>query len=67
MLSYLEELMYPCEQEFFIEVPEYISKSLEGAISGSFFSRVATIVLKFFFLIKPDFAVFGKKIFNKHL
>ena len=59
------ELMYPCEQEFFIEVPEYISKSLEGQFRGPFFSRVATIVLKFFFLIKPDVAVFGKKDFQQ--
>ena len=59
------EHMYPCEQEFFIEVPEYISKSLEGQFRGPFFSRVATIVLKFFFLIKPDIAVFGKKDFQQ--
>ena len=31
------ELMYPCEQEFFIEVPEYISESLEGQFRGPFF------------------------------
>ena len=60
-----EELMYPCEQEFFIEVPEYISKSLEGQFRGPFFSRVATIVLKFLLLIKPDVAVFGKKDFQQ--
>ena len=60
-----EELMYPCKQEFFIEVPEYISKSLEGQFRGPFFSRVATIVLKFLLLIKPDVAVFGKKDFQQ--
>ena len=60
-----EELMYPCEQEYFIEVPEYISKCLEGQFRGPFFSRVATIVMKFFFLIKPDIAVFGKKDFQQ--
>ena len=31
------ELMYPCEQEFFIEVPEYISRMFRRAISRSFF------------------------------
>ena len=35
------------------------------AISRSFFSRVATIVMKFFFLINPDIAVFGKKDFQQ--
>ena len=59
------ESMYPCEQEFFIEVPEYISECLEGQFRGPFFSRVATIVMKFFFLIKPDIAVFGKKDFQQ--
>ena len=59
------ELMYPCEQEYFIEVPEYISKCLEGQFRGPFFSRVATVVMKFFFLIKPDIAVFGKKDFQQ--
>ena len=59
------ELMYPCEQEFFIDVPEYISQCLEGQFRGPFFSRVATIVMKFFFLIKPDIAVFGKKDFQQ--
>ena len=59
------KLMYPSEQEFFIEVPEYISKCLEGKFRGPFFSRVATIVMKFFFLIKPDFAIFGKKDFQQ--
>ena len=59
------KLMYPCEQEFFIEVPEYISECLEGEFRGPFFSRVATIVMKFFFLIKPDIAIFGKKDFQQ--
>tara|TARA_B100000035_G_scaffold206699_1_gene176769 strand:- start:916 stop:1776 length:861 start_codon:yes stop_codon:yes gene_type:complete len=59
------ELMYPCEQEFFIEVPEYISECLEGEFRGPFFSRVATIVMKFFFLIRPDIAIFGKKDFQQ--
>ena len=59
------ELMYPYEQEYFIEIPEYISKCLEGQFRGPFFSRVATIVMKFFFLIKPDIAVFGKKDFQQ--
>ena len=59
------EIMYPCEQDFFIEVPEYISECLEGQFRGPFFSRVATIVMKFFFLIKPDIAVFGKKDFQQ--
>ena len=45
------EIMYPCEQDFFIEVPEYISECLEGQFRGPFFSMVATIVMKFFFLI----------------
>ena len=60
-----EELMYPREQEFFIEVPNYISECLEGQFRGPFFSRVATIVMKFFFLINPDIAVFGKKDFQQ--
>ncbi len=59
------EIMYPCEQDFFIEVPKYISQCLEGQFRGPFFSRVATIVMKFFFLIKPDIAVFGKKDFQQ--
>ena len=57
--------MYPCEQEFFVDVPKYISEYLEGQFRGPFFSRVATIVMKFFFLVKPDFAVFGKKDYQQ--
>ena len=34
-----EELMYPCEQEFFIQVPEYISQRLEGQFRGPFFQE----------------------------
>ena len=59
------EIMYPYEQDFFIEVPKYISECLEGQFRGPFFSRVATIVMKFLFLIKPDIAVFGKKDFQQ--
>ena len=32
-----EKLMYPCEQEFFIEVPNYISECMEGQFRGPFF------------------------------
>jgi len=59
------ELMYPNEQNFFIEVPGYISQYLEGEFRGPFFSMVATIVMKFFFLIKPDIALFGKKDYQQ--
>lgn len=59
------EVIYPCEQEFFVETPGYISDFLEGEFRPNFFSRVATIVIKLLFLIKPDFTVFGKKDFQQ--
>ena len=61
------EIMYPCEQDFFIEVPEYISKCLEGQFRGPFFSRVATIVMKFFFLLNQILQFSVRRTFNKHL
>jgi pantoate--beta-alanine ligase len=52
--------VYPDGYDTYV-VPEKIAAVLEGAARPGHFRGVATVVLKLFNVVQPDFAVFGKK------
>ncbi|WP_299004887.1 pantoate--beta-alanine ligase [uncultured Shewanella sp.] len=60
--------VYPngMEAQTYVEVPK-ISETLCGAGRPGHFRGVATVVCKFFNIIQPDFAFFGKKDFQQLL
>jgi len=59
--------MYPRgTQATFVEVPG-LSDVLEGASRPGHFRGVATVVLKLFAIIEPDFAFFGQKDYQQQL
>lgn len=61
-------MIYPDgeQQCTFVEVPE-LSNILEGEFRPGFFKGVATVVLKLFNMVQPDYAVFGEKDFQQLL
>ena len=60
--------IYPngMDVQTYVEVPK-ISETLCGAGRPGHFRGVATVVCKFFNIIQPDFALFGKKDFQQLL
>lgn len=52
--------MYPAGSSVRID-PGALASSFEGAVRPGHFAGVATIVLKLFNIVAPDFAVFGQK------
>ena len=61
-------MIYPAgeSQSSYVEVPA-LSHILEGEFRPGFFRGVATVVLKLFNLVQPDYAVFGEKDFQQLL
>jgi pantoate--beta-alanine ligase len=52
--------IYPADFDTYV-VPGELAERLEGKFRPTHFRGVATIVLKLFNIIEPDFAVFGRK------
>jgi pantoate--beta-alanine ligase len=59
-----EKVLYPRPQTCIVEPPP-MANDLEGAFRPRFFHGVATVVLKLFNCVAPDFAVFGKKDYQQ--
>jgi pantoate--beta-alanine ligase len=59
-----ERQMYPEPQMFYVELPKVANK-LEGRFRPGHFRGMATVVLKLFNTVQPQFAVFGKKDYQQ--
>ena len=59
--------MYPQDYSTFIQVGGALSSTLEGASRSGHFKGVATILVKLFNIVKPDFSYFGEKDYQQVL
>jgi len=62
----LEE-MYPQDYSTFVQVGGSLSSTLEGASRSGHFKGVATVLIKLFNIVKPDFSYFGEKDYQQVL
>jgi pantoate--beta-alanine ligase len=59
-----EREMYPVPQTFRVDPPDY-ADLLEGHFRPGFFRGVATVVLKLFNIVQPQYALFGRKDYQQ--
>jgi pantoate--beta-alanine ligase len=59
-----EKEMYPEPQVYYVDLPK-IANKLEGRFRPGHFRGMATVVLKLFHIVHPQFAVFGKKDYQQ--
>jgi pantoate--beta-alanine ligase len=59
--------IYPEAQGYTVVPPPGLADILEGEVRPEFFTGVCTVVLKFFNMVQPTVAVFGKKDYQQLL
>jgi len=59
--------VYPEAQGYTVHLPPALGDILEGKVRPGFFTGVCTVVLKFFHMVQPAAAVFGKKDYQQLL
>jgi pantoate--beta-alanine ligase len=57
--------VYPEVQAYTVQPPRELAGILEGEVRPQFFAGVCTVVLKFFNMVRPAAAVFGKKDYQQ--
>jgi len=67
VLAPSEAEVYPEPQVYRVHPPAGLAGILEGEVRPGFFTGVCTVVLKFFHMVQPAVAVFGKKDYQQLL